>query len=131
MNIHHIGYAVASVEKSRSSFEAMGYVAEGDCTDDAFRKVRILFMTQGSYRIELIAPLEAGSPVDKIVRQNGPTPYHLCYEVENIDLSLPELKKNGFKPITGADPAPAIGGRRVMFLMSLRQGLIELVEKGI
>lgn len=57
--MHHIGYAVRSIEKAVEGFRALGYVEEGKPVLDKERNVSILFMANGGYRIELV---EAGDP---------------------------------------------------------------------
>lgn len=61
MKIHHIGYAVKSIEKSRKDFQALGYREEGNLVFDQKRNVAILFLTNGSVRVELV---EAGNPAE-------------------------------------------------------------------
>ena len=56
-------------------------------------------------------------------------PYHLCYEAENFEKELAELEGNGYIRIDEPTPAPAIGGRRVVFLMHPAAGMLELLEE--
>ena len=55
--------------------------------------------------------------------------YHLCYEAENFEKELAELEGNGYIRIDEPTPAPAIGGRRVVFLMHPAAGMLELLEE--
>ncbi len=50
MKIHHIGYAVKNIEKSREVFLQLGYQNEGDIVVDDARNVKILFMVCGGGR---------------------------------------------------------------------------------
>ena len=58
------------------------------------------------------------------------SPYHICYEVENIEEAIIELEEQGYCIINGLLPAPAIKDKRVCFLLSAKVGMVELVEKG-
>ncbi len=128
MKIHHLGYAVASIEKALPSFEALGFQSEGDVVDDEGRDIRILFVKNGPLRMELVAPLRSGSPVDAVLKRNGAMPYHVCYEVADMNGAVDALVKSGYKVVCKAAPAPAINGRNVVFLFSLQAGLVELLE---
>jgi len=128
MKIHHIGYAVPNIEKSLSTFEKLGYQQTSEIVFDEIRGVNIVFLKNGNEIVELVAPNGANSDVEKILKKNGVTPYHICYEVENIESSVQELGKNGWFPIKEPEIAPAIGNRRVVFLFTKNAGMIELVE---
>ena len=79
--------------------------------------------------IELVAPNSTNSDVAKIVKKNGTSPYHICYEVENIEASVEELKKSRWFPVKEPEIASAIENRRVVFLYSKNGGMIEFVEQ--
>ena len=130
MKIHHLGYAVSSIEKSMPVFEVLGWKVRGGITDDGPRKVRIAFLEKEGQLLELVAPLGDDSPVHQALKQNKgvPTPYHLCYEVESLDAARLELKRNGFMSFIPAAPAPAIDNRKVEWFFALHLGIIELVE---
>ena len=59
------------------------------------------------------------------------SPYHICYETVDLDASAAELTADGFLAIDTPTPAPALGGRRVVFLTSASAGMIELLEKDL
>ena len=85
-------------------------------------------MKNGDTTIELVAPASPDSPVTKLLKREGPTPYHICYETTDIDTTILEFKKIGFLPLQkDAEIAPAIPGGKVIFLTSLSAGLIELL----
>lgn len=128
VKVHHVGYAVFDVEKSIIKFEALGFRQTSDVIFDEIRDVNIVFLKNGNETLELVAPHSANSDVEGIVKRNGTAPYHVCYEVENLEASVDELKKSGWFPVKEPEVAPAIGNRRVVFLFSKHVGLIELVE---
>lgn len=127
--VHHVGYAVPNLERAVTEFEALGWSVCSDVTDDAQRKVRILFLQSGSQVIELVAPLTDDSPIRKTIQKGVGTPYHVCYEVESLVAAEAELKPRGFIVFKSAAPAPAINGQKVEFLFNRNIGIIELVEK--
>ena len=130
LKIDHIGYAVNDIEKAVKKFLFLGYRIYGKTIDDVERKVKIQFLTDpAGTRVELVAPLDDKSPIDGWIKKNGNSPYHICYESENIENDTEALKANGFIMVQKISPAPAMGGRMVVFLYSTETGLLELVER--
>lgn len=128
LKVHHIGYAVPSIDTARLEFESLGWSALGDVTDDVARKVRIQFMRLGDETIELVAPLADDSPIRKTLQKGSGTPYHICYEVDSLDDAEAELKAKKFIVFKKPSPAPAIGMRCVEWFYGKNFGIIELVE---
>lgn len=80
--------------------------------------------------IELVAPDSKASPIYGLMSKYRNTPYHLCFETEDISEALRKLKADGWFVFQEAMPAPAIRGNAVAFLMHRNAGMIELVETG-
>ena len=93
---------------------------------DTDRNIQIIFVEKNGYRIELVCPLDKAR---KSLSSTPGTPYHICYESDDFDNEIERLKQQGFKVIIEPSPAVAFGGKRVVFLMSLGLGLMEIVEK--
>ena len=129
MKIHHIGYAVKDLENSIKEFGKLGYNRIEKTITDKKRKVLIQFMKNAEYLIELIAPLNKESPITNILKTQGNSPYHICYETNDIDNKIKKLNNDGFAIITKLLEAPAIDNKKVIFLYKKNMGLIELVEK--
>lgn len=129
MKIDHIGYAVKRIDRAQSSFEKLGFLF-GPAIDDTDRNVTISFGEKDGYRIELVCPLDKKqeSPVDQYLNNAVGTPYHICYTSKDFDNEIDVLKKQGFKMIIEPQPAVAFGGKRVVFMMNLGMGLMEIVE---
>lgn len=127
MKVHHVGYAVKKLEKAAEVFKGLGYLP-GEITEDEIRHIRIMFMENGHERVELIAPNGESTPVDGVLKNSGPTPYHICYEVNDIKKAVDGLSAGGWAVIKDAETAPAICGAPVVFLYNRHIGMIELVE---
>lgn len=127
MRIDHIGYAVKNIDKAKKSMETLGYIFE-PTVEDKDRNIFIAFGEFDGYRVELVAPMEEGSPIDMYLSKIGPTPYHICYRSADIETDIAELQKNRFKVSIPLAPAIAFGNKRVVFMYSLSIGLIEIVE---
>ena len=61
--------------------------------------------------------------------KNSSHPYHICYEVENLENAISELQQNKFVLAKKEQPAIAFNNRKVVFLFHKEVGLIELLEK--
>ena len=107
----------------------MGFDEESEQIYDEERGINVLFLTNGENRIELIEKCTEESDVDFIAKGKRSMPYHICYEVNNMEESVDFLKQNRFIVIKKPSNAIAIQNRRVAFLYCKECGLIELVEK--
>jgi len=128
MKIDHIGYAVRNIDKARAAMEALGYVFDATIPDPA-RNIYIAFGELDGYRVELVAPMSAGSPVDLQLEKIGPMPYHICYKSADLESDIRKLQESRFKVTVPPAPAVAFGNKRVVFMYSLPVGLIEIVEE--
>ena len=137
MKLHHIGYLVKNIEKSIRAFQALGYMPfsllgrEGSIVYDAGRQCDIVFLKHiKSLRenyIELIEPKTKESPIYSLMKIYKNTPYHLCFQCADLDAEIETLKDFGWTVFHIPEPAPAIGGRMVVFLVHHCAGIIELV----
>lgn len=125
---HHIGYLVKNPQKAAAHFAALGYVPRSESVDDTGRGVDIRFLENGDCCVELVTPNRADSVVSGLMERRKNSPYHLCLSSDCFLEDLALLREQGFLPVDEPTPAPALGGRRVVFLMSPQIGLVELME---
>jgi methylmalonyl-CoA epimerase len=92
--------------------------------------VKVAFLETGNTKVELLEGIGEESFVSKFVERKGPGVHHLCFEVEDINRVMEELKRAGVRLI---DETPRAGaeGKLVAFLhpKSASGVLIELTEK--
>lgn len=125
---HHMGIACRDIGKTREFYVGMGYVP-ADVVDDPLQHVKVCFLEkEGAPRIELLAPLDEQSPVLRSLESSGVSPYHICYQVNDLDEAINGLRQQRFLLVSGPVPACAMGDRRIAFLYQKHTGLIELVE---
>ncbi len=129
MKIDHVGYAVKDIATAKKAFEKLGFKATSETHLDEGRQINLLFMENEGYVIELISPASPSAPVANLLAKVGNTPYHLCYEVESLDDEMKRLLADGYMTLQAPLAAPAMGGRRVTFLVHRDIGILELVEK--
>lgn len=127
---HHIGVATKNITNSIDVYRKLGYTSS-KVIRDTIQEVDLAFLSRVSDEtiIELVAPYKTGSPVEAIIDKNGTMPYHICYEVDDIDTSIKELRKEKFIQISKKVPAIAFGNRTICFLYHKHFGTIELLQK--
>ncbi|MBQ7840737.1 MAG: VOC family protein [Lachnospiraceae bacterium] len=128
MKIHHIGYLVKKIEKAAAAFAGLGYVRAGEITHDEIRKVDILFLQKDGYQVELVSPYSPDSVVAGMIKTYKNSPYHICYEARDFEADLKKLEESGYIRIDNPTAAPAICGKKVVFLMHPAMGMIEVLE---
>lgn len=126
MKFHHIGYAIHSLDKAIESFKALGCRLVDTCQDES-RGIAIAFVADDmGVQIELIEPIADENPIKNILKKNGPTPYHLCFDSGEPSATVTaRLKASGFCEIAGGGHAPALGGA-VKFFYSPTIGIVEI-----
>jgi methylmalonyl-CoA/ethylmalonyl-CoA epimerase len=129
MKIHHVGFAVHNLEDAQKAFMSLGYAVKEGRTEDLYRNVECAFMEKEHMVVELLAPLSDLSPVSGWLTKNGASPYHVCYETADFEGDTNLLKEDNFTLIKNAEPAVALGGRKIRFLYSSAIGMVELLEK--
>lgn len=128
--LDHIGVAVREIETSLSRWEILLNQSTKKIEDIPERGVRVAHLEiPGGGSVELVEPLASHSPVAKFLESRGEGIHHLCFEVENIETSMDELKKNGVRFITDR-PVCGAGGGLVVFARPQDMGgvLMELRE---
>ncbi|MDR2770624.1 MAG: VOC family protein [Clostridiales Family XIII bacterium] len=128
MRIHHIGYLVRHIERAKEEFLPLGYSEQSPVCYDAARDADICFLKNGGYAVELVSPRSEASVAWRLLKRLGDAPYHICYEAEDFERDVDQLKKKGCVVVAAAAAAPALGNRKVIFLSGRNLGLIEIVE---
>ncbi|MDB4913480.1 MAG: lactoylglutathione lyase [Gemmatimonadetes bacterium] len=127
---HHLGVAVADMAKSIPIYKTLfNYDVTSGPFDDPIQKVSVCFLSRGAgdMPIELVAPLGPGSPVSATLAKGG-SAYHVCYEVPDIAAAIQHLKSNRCVVLAQPVPAVAFDMRKIAWLLTPTQQLIELVE---
>ena len=130
MKIHHLGIAVRNLEEAASRFRGLLGLERGERYDLPEWKVSVLFLPVGESNLELLEPQAEDSNVGKFLARHGEGLHHVCFEVEDIEASLLEFKKQGARLID-QNPRPGAGGHLVAFIhpKSTHGALVELKQK--
>ncbi len=125
---HHIGVAVNDLDATATIYEQGGYKRSSSIFDP-IQNVSICWLTkEGAPTIELLAPVNEKSPVNKTLEKIGVSPYHCCYIVDKLEEAIAELRKQKYVLVSKPAEAVAFCGSKVCFLYNKNVGLIELVE---
>jgi len=126
---HHIGIATDSIIKTSKYYYEAGYEV-GEIIYDPIQHVKVCFINRANTpRIELVEPIDEESPVKNIISKNGVGPYHFCYELDDINEGINNLKLKQFIPLSKPVPAVAFNNRIICFLYNRNIGLVELLQK--
>lgn len=130
MEFHHFGLAVRQPEDAFKLLTRLGYNI-GSIVFDPLQRVKLSMCRHPQMPdVEVVCPHDAASPIDRVLRRNGPSFYHVCYMTPQIDAALAAIEREGFNIIVISEPKPAVlfDGRKVAFLSVDGFGLIELLE---
>lgn len=130
MKLNHIAIAVKSTEERLKIWQHVLNLKLEFIKDVPDQKVKVAVLDINGLHIELLEPLEETSTISKFIEKKGEGLHHLCFEVENIESMLLNMKKQGIKLI---DEVPKIGasGKKIAFIHPKDMGgvLIELTQE--
>ncbi len=128
--LDHVAIAVKDLEKAIAFYQDAFGLELAEIEEVKEQKVRTAIFGHGLGRIELICPTEPGTGVAKFLEKRGEGLHHICIEVDDIEASLAELKRQG-APLIDETPKIGAGGSKIAFihpkgthgvLTELRQG---------
>ncbi|HMG36888.1 MAG TPA: methylmalonyl-CoA epimerase [Blastocatellia bacterium] len=130
MKIDHLGIAVRSIQ------DALRFYSEGLGIEVCGRErvedqgVTVAMLPIGDSRIELLEPFNDETPVGRFIARRGEGLHHICYQVDNLESKLDEMRSSGARVLEGY-PRRGAEGRLVAFLhpASANGVLVELVQK--
>jgi methylmalonyl-CoA/ethylmalonyl-CoA epimerase len=111
--IAHVGIAVADLESALAFYrDVLGLEPHQPETVDGATIVALSF---GDAEVELLAPVEADSPIGKFLARRGPGIHHICYRVPDLDAALEACRKAGYRLVDEV-PRKGAAGRRIAFV---------------
>jgi methylmalonyl-CoA/ethylmalonyl-CoA epimerase len=111
--VEHIAVAVRSLEGSLDMLrDTFGIPLE---YQEQIGTTRLAMLPVGETYIELLESRAADSAVNKWIDEKGEGLFHICFEVEDIDGALGELKAKGVK-LRDETPRIGHGGARIAFI---------------
>lgn len=128
--LHHVGVVVPSLSDAIGFYrDVLGY-AIGPQHDVGDQRVKVVFVTRGDSRVELLEPSDGDSGVARFLAERGrATLHHLCFEVDDLAGTLDRLGKAGVECV---DRAPRRGVEGLVAFIHPRASggvLVELLER--
>jgi methylmalonyl-CoA/ethylmalonyl-CoA epimerase len=127
--INHIAIAVADIDGALSFWrDALGLVVD-HIEDVPSQKAVVGFLPCGDSEIELVKPTAEDTGVAKFLAERGGGMHHLCFEVNDIEALLLQLKNDGVRLIN--ETAMELPGRKIAFVHPKSTGgvLVELYQQ--
>lgn len=129
MKINHIAVAVPDIEAAKPFWEEVLGLPAGKAYREEAQGVDVAFFQAGESSVELIAPIDDTGGVAKFLTKRGAGMHHLCFEVDDIEATLAELREKGIRLI---DETPRLNkkGIKVAFVHPKSTGgvLVEFYE---
>lgn len=128
--LHHLGYITDNISRTLDEFRMLGYTGS-EIIKDEIQHVNICFLTkENTLMIELVEPADEHSSVHKMLKKNGVSPYHICYEVENISEAFDYFTETeGYIPLFRPVEATAMDNKQICYLYKKEIGFVEIVSK--
>jgi methylmalonyl-CoA/ethylmalonyl-CoA epimerase len=126
--INHVAIAVADIDGALSFWrDAMGLGVD-HIEDVPSQKAVVAFLPCGDSEVELVKPTAEDTGVAKFLVERGGGMHHLCFEVDDIDAMLAQLKSKGVRLIN--EVAMQLPGRKMAFVHPKSTGgvLVELYQ---
>jgi methylmalonyl-CoA/ethylmalonyl-CoA epimerase len=126
--INHVAVVVADIDQALVFWQdALGLELQR-IEEVPSQKAAVAFLPVGDSEVELVKPLTDDSGLSKFLAERGGGMHHLCFEVDDIDAKLEELKAKGVRLIN--ETAMELPGRKMAFVHPKSTGgvLVELYE---
>lgn len=127
LSIHHIAVCTDDIEKTAELYKELGYLVS-ETVIDVNQHVYVKFCELKGVKIELVGLIDEFPPIANTLAKIGVSTYHICYEVDDMDAVVKQLRSQGYIPVTRRLKS-TIDGRDVIFLYHKSNCLIELLNR--
>ena len=126
--LNHVAVVVNDITEALDFWEKALGIKLGHVEDVPSQKVKVAFLPVGESEIELVQPTSEDTGTTKFLQARGAGMHHLCFEVDNIDEMLADLKSRSIRLIN--DEPLVLKGRKMAFIHpeSANGVLIELYQ---
>jgi methylmalonyl-CoA/ethylmalonyl-CoA epimerase len=113
--IEHIGIAVKSLETAIPIYEKLLKTPCYKTEEVESEGVRTAFFKVGETKIELLEATQPDSAIAKYIEKKGEGIHHIAFDVNNVQLTLNDLKGQGFELINQT-PKDGADGKSIAFI---------------
>jgi len=130
--INHVAIAVPDLDASLTFWrDALGLTLD-HVEDVPSQKSMVAFIPCGDSEVELVKPTAEDTGVAKFIAERGGGMHHLCFQVDDIEEMLADLKDKGIRLIN--ETPQVLPGRKMAFVHPKSTGgvlveLYQLIEK--
>ncbi len=128
-NINHIAVIVPDLEGALAFWEgALGLkLARTESVPE--EGVDVAFLPIGGSNVELLKPTVADTGVARFLEKRGPGIHHMCFEVDDIEATLAQMRAHNIQLIN-EQPVEGHGGRKYAFVHPKSTGgvLVDLYQ---
>lgn len=130
MKFDHIGIIVDDILKIEESFKQNFKLKNyKKLIIDKKIDVKVKFFKDlKGLKYELIEPISKKNPLNKIKIKKLNSIHHLAYKVKNLNRHCIKFRNLGFAFLTKPLKAKAFNNKKIVFLMSKENFIIELIE---
>ncbi len=126
--INHVAIAVPDLDASLTFWrDALGLTLD-HVEDVPSQKSMVAFIPCGDSEVELVKPTADDTGVAKFIAERGGGMHHLCFQVDDIEEMLADLKEKGIRLIN--ETPQVLPGRKMAFVHPKSTGgvLVELYQ---
>ena len=130
LGIEHIGIAVKDLDTNAPFWKHVLKISHKGTETVAQEGVTTDIYDTGSGKVELLKSTVSGSVIEKFLENRGEGIHHVCFEVDNINKAILELKELNVGVISDR-PTVGAEGYKVVFIHPKSTGgvLVELAQK--
>lgn len=126
--INHVAIVISDIDESLRFWQDGLGLKLHHVEDVPSQKSTVAFLPIGESEVELVRPTSEETGAAKFLKERGPGMHHLCFEVDDIDGMLADLKAKGIRLIN--ETAIQLEGRKMAFVhpKSANGVLVELYQ---
>ena len=130
LGIEHIGIAVNSIDKDAPFWKHILNLPHRGTEAVENQGVTTDIYDTGRGKVELLEAMGSGTPLGKFLENRGAGIHHVCFEVDDINNAINELKELNIQVLSN-EPTIGAEGYKVVFIHPKSTGgvLVELAEK--
>lgn len=127
--IDHVGIVVHDIQEALKAYEAALGLPLKEIVAVPDQKVLVAFLPVGESNVELVQPLSDDTGIARFLTQRGEGIHHICFEVEDIEAVLAQLKEHQVQLINEVPRQGAHGRVAFVHPKAMHGVLVELVER--
>ena len=127
--IDHIAIVVEDIDAALGFWRDTLGLELDHVEDVPEQKSMVAFLPTAGSEVELVRPTTDDSGVARYLQKRGPGMHHICFEVDDLEAVLAQMKTKGVRLINET-PTLGAGGKKIAFVHpeSTNGVLVELYE---